>query len=102
MPSTFCPPQVTVRAIVARPSSTALTVAGDLDDDAAVVVGTTTGLVNLQPSSTTTSAPPDHSATARPASAIVYMPWAITPGSPTLRADPSSRWIGLRSPLAPA
>ena len=34
------------------------------------------------------------------ASAMVYMPWAITPGSPTLRATASSWWIGLWSPLA--
>ena len=40
------------------------------------------------------------SATARAASAIVYMPCAITPGSPTLRATCSSWWIGLWSPLA--
>ena len=63
--------------------------------------GTTTGLVNLQPNETT-SAPGNHSATARAASAIVYIPWAITPGSPTLVATASSWWIGLWSPLASA
>ena len=32
----------------------------------------------------------------------MYIPWAITPGRPTLRATSSSWWIGLSSPLAAA
>ena len=57
--------------------------------------------MNLQPK-LTTSAPGNQSSTARAASAIVYIPCAITPGSPTLRATSSSWWIGLWSPLASA
>jgi phage portal protein BeeE len=78
-----------------------LTVAATVTSTPASSSGTTTGLVNLQPSSAT-SAPSVHSATARAASAIVNMPWAITPGRPTEVATRSDQWIGLKSPLAPA
>ena len=32
----------------------------------------------------------------------MYMPWAMTSGSPTCVATVSFQWIGLKSPLAPA
>ena len=64
--------------------------------------GTTTGLVNLQPSSSTRPVPPAQVSRARAMSAWVYIPWAMTPGSPTDLATRSDQWIGLRSPLAPA
>jgi hypothetical protein len=64
--------------------------------------GTTTGRVNRTLTSTTASGEPAHSVTARLTSAIVNMPWAITPGSPTLVAIRSLQWIGLKSPDAPA
>src|SRR4051812_33757025 len=100
MPSTFWPPEVTVSATVVRPSS------GSLASPATTTstppsAGTTTGAVNLQPNETT-SALGYQSATARAANAMVYMPCAMTPGSPTLRATSSSWWMGLWSPLASA
>ena len=64
--------------------------------------GTTTGLVNLQPKLDDLGAGVPARDRARAASAIVYMPCAITPGSPTLVATASSWWIGLWSPLASA
>src|SRR5687767_5183707 len=101
MPSTFWPPQVTCSAIVANPSVTVLTVPATSTSTPSSSSGTTTGLVNLQPSSTT-SPPSAQPSTARAASAIVNIPWAITPGSPTEVATRSDQWIGLKSPLAPA
>ena len=91
---------MTVSAIVVRPSSSSLA-SPATSTWTPPSAGTTTGAVNLQPSETT-SAPGYQSATARAASAIVYMPCAMTPGSPTLRATSSSWWIGLWSPLAAA
>ena len=64
--------------------------------------GTTTGRVNLAPSSTMRPGAPAQVSTARAASASVYMPWATTPGRPTEVATRSEKWIGLKSPLAPA
>ena len=40
--------------------------------------------------------------TIRAATAMEYMPWAITPGSPTALAISSLQWMGLKSPEAPA
>ena len=77
-----------------------LGLAGDLDVDAAL--GGYDDRVGELAAELTTSAPGVQSTTARAASAIVYMPWAITPGSPTLVATASSWWIGLWSPLASA
>ena len=45
---------------------------------------------------------PAQSVTTRAASAIVNIPWAITSGKPTARANRSFQWIGLKSPEAPA
>ena len=42
------------------------------------------------------------SRTARPANAIMQSPCTIRPGSPTCRANPSSRWIAKSSPEAAA
>jgi hypothetical protein len=39
--------------------------------------------------------------TVRPATAIVYMPCAMTSGSPTAVATRSFQWMMLKSPLAP-
>ena len=85
MPSTFCPSQVTVSATVVSPSSLGLA-SPATSTSTPPSAGTTTGLVNLQPK-LTTSAPGNQVDTARAASAIVYMPCAITPGSPTLARD---------------
>ncbi len=86
---------------VVRPSSSGSPASPATSTSAPPSAGTTTGLVNL-PRMLTTSAPGNHSVTARAASAIVYMPCAITPGSPTASATSSSWWIGLWSPLASA
>ena len=51
---------------------------------------------------TSCCAPPAQVSSARAVSASVYMPWAMTPGSPTDAATRSDQWIGLKSPLAPA
>jgi hypothetical protein len=64
--------------------------------------GTTTGRVNRALTSRTAAGSPAHVVTARPTSAIVYMPWAMTPGRPTLVAIRSLQWIGLKSREAPA
>jgi hypothetical protein len=50
----------------------------------------------------TAAGSPAHPATMRAAIAMEYMPWAITPGSPTALATSSLQWIGLKSPEAPA
>ena len=60
-----------------------------------------TGLVKRTPYSTMAGSPAQ-AVTARPARAIVNMPWAITPGRPTACAVRSLQWIGLKSPEAPA
>ena len=96
------PSQVTVEGDRGEAVVDLLDLAGDLDLDAARRRGTTTGLVNLQPKLDAPRRRGNQSSTARAASAIVYMPCAITPGSPTLRATSSSWWIGLWSPLAAA
>ena len=57
MPSTFSPLQVTSRAMVARPSSTFFTCRRRRSRPPPSA-GTTTGLVNLQPSSTTSASGP--------------------------------------------
>ena len=82
------PAHVTVSAIVVRPSTGSLA-SPATSTSTPPAAGTTTGAVNLQPNDTT-SAPGNQSATARAANAMVNMPWAITPGSPTLRATSSS------------
>ena len=48
------------------------------------------------------SGPPAASVWARATCAIVHSPCRIRPGRPTLVANCSSMWIGLKSPDAPA
>ncbi len=64
--------------------------------------GTTTGRVKRTPYSTTAPGSPAQSVTTRIAVAMVNMPCAMTSGSPTLVANRSFQWIGLKSPDAPA
>jgi hypothetical protein len=64
--------------------------------------GTTTGRVKRAPKPTTADGSPVQLVTSRPASAIVSIPCAMTPGSPTEPATRSLQWIGLRSPDAAA
>ena len=64
--------------------------------------GTTTGRPKRTLYSTSAAGSPVQLVTARAASAMVNMPWAITPGRPTEVATRSFQWIGLKSPEAPA
>jgi hypothetical protein len=57
---------------------------------------------NLTRSRLIAAGSPTQPVTIRAATAIEYMPWAITPGSPTALATSSFQWIGLKSPEAPA
>jgi hypothetical protein len=101
MPSTFSPPQVTVSATCTPSSVTFLT-----------VPRTTTStrsrrraprrLGELAAQLHDRAGPPAQVSRARAVSAWVYIPWAMTPGSPTDLATRSDQWIGLKSPLAPA
>ena len=62
--------------------------------------GTTTGLVNRVPNSTTRPESPAQSATTEPDAPMVHIPCAMTSGRPTDRAKASSWWMGFWSPEA--
>ncbi len=88
--------------MVASPSATLLTVPATQHLDAVVVVGHDDRLGELAAELDHLARPPAQMSTARAASAIVNMPWAMTPGRPTEVATRSDQWMGLKSPLAPA
>jgi 3-hydroxybutyryl-CoA dehydrogenase len=100
---TFSPLLVTVIASSTEPSSTLRTLASI--STAVPPTGTTTGLAKRAEKSVRTASIPAarvHSRTARETRPIVYMPWAITSGSPAALAAASSWWIGFWSPEASA
>ena len=101
-PSTFWPSLVDGDVDRRRPSSTDLTTPVASTTVPTSSSGTTTGLVNRAPNDLDRGGSPTQVVTARPASASVYMPCAITPGSGTDVATRSLQWIGLKSPEAPA
>src|SRR5665647_1318527 len=101
-PSTLSAPQVTLSSTVTRLAwvSTAVTTPA-ASTSAPPSYGTTTGLVNRAPYSTTRPASPTHSLTTLTAVPMVNMPWAMTSARPTDLAKRSSQWRRLRSRLAP-
>ena len=76
--------------------------AGQLDQRALVVVGHHDRPGEPDAVAAHRGRVPAQRVTSRPASAMVSMPCAITPGRPTAAATRSLQWIGLKSPEAPA
>jgi len=102
--STFSPPLVTVIASSTEVASS-LRILPSTTTSAPPSAGTTTGLAKRAEKSVRVASIPAlllHSRTARETSPIVYMPWAITSGSPAAFAAASSWWIGFWSPEASA
>lgn len=101
--STRSPPLVAVIASSTVPSSALRTLPST--STAVPASGTTTGLAKRAVKSARRASIPFaavHSRIARETRPIVYMPWAMTSGSPAAFAAASSRWIGLWSPEASA
>jgi 3-hydroxybutyryl-CoA dehydrogenase len=102
--STFSPPLVTVIASSTEVASS-LRILPSTTTSAPPSAGTTTGFAKRAEKSVRVAsipAPLLHSRTARETRPIVYMPWAITSGSPAALAAASSWWIGFWSPEASA